>query len=97
MQNFDGKHEDITVVSSLVFEKVVGRWSFGIKRKQLAQIDNYFNRSFNINSDIYLNRRKYSWLLSYPIRWNTLPFPVFYAPLLILHWMFFINIHIHVS
>ena len=48
MQNFDGKHEDITVVSSLVFEKVVGRWYFGIKRKQLAQIDNYFNRSFNI-------------------------------------------------
>lgn len=48
MQNFDGKHEDITVVSSLVFERVVGRWSFGIKRKQLAQIDNYFNRSFNI-------------------------------------------------
>ena len=53
MQNFDGKHKDITVVSSLIFEKVVGRWSFGIKRKQLAQIDNYFYRSFNIITVIF--------------------------------------------
>ena len=36
MQNFDGKHEDITVVSSLVFEKVVGRWVFRYQKKTVS-------------------------------------------------------------